>query len=67
MGLTQFGVNVSRIKANSKSALRHWHESEDEFIYMLEGELVLHEDAGETVLKPATPPAGGPTAASAIA
>ena len=51
-GLTQFGVNISRIKANSKSALRHWHESEDEFIYMLEGELVLHEDAGETVLKP---------------
>ena len=52
MGLTQFGVNVSRIKAHSKSALRHWHESEDEFIFMLEGELVLHEDAGETVLKP---------------
>jgi hypothetical protein len=48
VGLTQFGVNVSRIKAHSKSALRHWHESEDEFIYMLEGELVLHEDAGET-------------------
>src|SRR4029078_8915024 len=52
VGLTQFGVNVSRIKANSKSALRHWHESEDEFIYMLEGELVLDEDSGETVLKP---------------
>ena len=52
VGLTQFGVNVSRIKAHSKSALRHWHESEDEFIYMLEGELVLHEDASETVLKP---------------
>ena len=50
--LTQFGVNISRIKANSKSALRHWHESEDEFIYMLEGELVLHENDGETVLKP---------------
>ncbi len=52
MGLTQFGVNISRIKAHAKSALRHWHESEDEFIYMLEGELVLHEDDGETVLKP---------------
>ena len=50
-GLTHFGVNIARIKANSKSALRHWHESEDEFIYMLEGELVLHEDSGETVLK----------------
>jgi uncharacterized cupin superfamily protein len=52
VGLTQFGVNVSRIKANSKSALRHWHESEDEFIYMLEGELVLQENDDETVLKP---------------
>ena len=52
VGLTQFGVNISRIKAHSKSALRHWHESEDEFIYMLEGELVLHENDGETVLKP---------------
>src|SRR6476619_2441525 len=51
-GLTQFGVNIARIKAHSKSALRHWHESEDEFIFVLEGELVLHEDAGETVLKP---------------
>jgi uncharacterized cupin superfamily protein len=52
LGLSQFGVNVARIKANSKSALRRWHESEDEFIYMLEGELVLHENDGEIVLKP---------------
>jgi uncharacterized cupin superfamily protein len=51
-GLTQFGVNISRIKANSKSALRHWHESEDEFIYVLEGEITLVEDHGEIVLKP---------------
>ena len=50
-GLTQFGVNITRIKPGSASALRHWHEQEDEFIYMLEGELVLQEDAGETVLK----------------
>ena len=51
-GLTQFGVNVTRIKAGSASALRHWHEQEDEFIYMIEGELVLQENDGETVLKP---------------
>ncbi len=51
-GLTQFGVNISRIKAGSASALRHWHEQEDEFIYMLEGELVLKENDGESVLKP---------------
>src|SRR5712691_11286936 len=52
VGLTQFGVNVTRIKAGSASALRHWHEQEDEFIYMLEGELVLAENGGEVVLKP---------------
>jgi uncharacterized cupin superfamily protein len=52
VGLTQFGVNHSRIKAHSASALRHWHENEDEFIFMLEGELVLQENDGETVLNP---------------
>ena len=50
-GLTQFGVNITRIKAGSASALRHTHEAEDEFIYMLEGELVLAENDGETVLR----------------
>jgi uncharacterized cupin superfamily protein len=51
-GLTQFGVNLTRLKPGAASALRHWHEQEDEFIYVLEGELVLVEDSGETVLKP---------------
>lgn len=51
-GLTQFGVNLTRIAAKSASALRHYHEQEDEFVYMLEGELVLVENDGETVLKP---------------
>jgi uncharacterized cupin superfamily protein len=52
VGLTQFGVNISLIEPGASSALRHWHEQEDEFIYMLEGELVLIENDGETVLKP---------------
>ena len=52
VGLTQFGVNLTRIKPGAASALRHWHENEDEFVYILEGELVLVEDQGETVLKP---------------
>jgi uncharacterized cupin superfamily protein len=52
VGLTQFGVNITRIKPHSASALRHAHEQEDEFIYMLEGELVLQENDGEIVLKP---------------
>jgi uncharacterized cupin superfamily protein len=51
VGLTQFGANITRIKPHSASALRHAHENEDEFIYMLEGELILHENDGETVLK----------------
>ena len=51
-GLTQFGVNLTRLKPGAASALRHWHEQEDEFVYVLEGELVLIEDGRETVLKP---------------
>src|ERR1700754_3089349 len=50
-GLTQFGVNLTRLKPGAASALRHWHEQEDEFIYVLDGELVLVEDHGETLLK----------------
>lgn len=50
-GLTQFGVNITRIAPGAASALRHWHEQEDEFIFMLEGELVLVENDGEVVLK----------------
>jgi uncharacterized cupin superfamily protein len=65
VGLTQFGVNIARIKAGSASALRHWHEQEDEFIYMLEGELVLRENDGETVLRPGD--AAGFKAGSGIA
>jgi len=64
-GLTQFGVNITRIRAGTASALRHWHEQEDEFIYMLEGELVLRENDGETVLRPGD--AAGFKAGSGIA
>ena len=51
-GLTQFGVNITRLKPGAASALRHWHEQEDEFVFVLEGEIVLIEDGGETLLKP---------------
>jgi uncharacterized cupin superfamily protein len=50
-GLDQFGVNLTTLRPGAASALRHWHEREDEFVYVLEGELVLVEDSGETVLK----------------
>src|SRR5262249_6790703 len=51
-GLDQFGVNLTTLKPGAASALRHWHEREDEFVYILEGELVLVEDEGETLLTP---------------
>ncbi len=50
-GLTQFGVNRTCIRAGSASSLRHWHEVEEEMVFILEGELVLVEDSGETVLR----------------
>jgi uncharacterized cupin superfamily protein len=51
-GLDQFGVNLTTLKPGAWSSQRHWHEAEDELIYVLEGELVLCEDAGEIVLRP---------------
>jgi uncharacterized cupin superfamily protein len=50
-GLSQFGVNICTLKPGAASSQRHWHENEDELVYVLEGEVVLCEDAGETVLK----------------
>jgi uncharacterized cupin superfamily protein len=52
VGLDQFGVNLTTLKPGAASALRHWHQKEDELIYMLEGEVVLIEDDGVTVLRP---------------
>jgi uncharacterized cupin superfamily protein len=51
-GLTQFGVNLMRLRPGAVSSARHWHEQEDEFVFMVEGELVLVEDEGETIVKP---------------
>jgi uncharacterized cupin superfamily protein len=50
-GLTQFGVNVCTLKPGAASSQRHWHENEDELVYVLQGEVVLCEDGGDTVLK----------------
>jgi uncharacterized cupin superfamily protein len=51
VGLDQFGVNLTTLKPGAASALRHWHEKEDELVFVLEGEVVLIEDDGETLLK----------------
>lgn len=50
-GLGDFGVNLLRLPPGSWSSQRHWHTAEDEFTYVLEGEVVLVTDAGEELLK----------------
>lgn len=50
-GLTQFGINLLRLPPGVWSSQRHWHTAEDEFVYVLEGEVVLVTDAGEEVLR----------------
>ncbi len=50
-GLTDFGVNLMRLPPGAWSSQRHWHSHEDEFVYVLEGELTLVEDGGETLLR----------------
>jgi uncharacterized cupin superfamily protein len=49
-GLTNFGVNLTRLAPGAYSALRHAHAKQDEFVYLLEGEAVLVTDAGERLL-----------------
>jgi len=65
LGLTHFGVNLTRLDPGAYSAMRHWHALEDEFIYVLEGELTLITDTGEQTLTPGMAagfPAGKPDA-----
>jgi uncharacterized cupin superfamily protein len=50
-GLTQFGVNLLRLPPGVWSSQRHWHTHEDEFIYVLSGEVVLVTDDGEETLR----------------
>ncbi|WP_246714974.1 cupin domain-containing protein [Aestuariivirga litoralis] len=51
-GLSQFGVNLVSLPPGTWSSQRHWHENEEEFIYVLSGELTLATDDGEHLLKP---------------
>lgn len=53
-GLTNFGVNLTRLAPNAVSALRHAHTKQDEFIYILQGRPTLHTDEGRTQLSPGT-------------
>jgi uncharacterized cupin superfamily protein len=51
-GLTNFGVNLTRLAPGSVSSLRHAHSKQDEFIYVLQGSPTLHSDKGRTQLSP---------------
>jgi len=50
-GLTDFGVNLVRLPPGVWSSQRHWHTHEDEFVWVLEGEVVLVEDDGDHLLR----------------
>ena len=51
-GLTQFGANLVILEPGARSSLRHWHENEDEFVMITEGECILLQDEGEYVMRP---------------
>ena len=51
-GLTQFGVNLVTLDPGGQSSLRHWHETQDEFLVVTEGSLTLVDDQGATLLQP---------------
>ncbi|CAH1385260.1 cupin domain-containing protein [Candidatus Nitrotoga sp. M5] len=51
-GLNNLGVNLTSLDPNAKSALRHTHSKQDEFVYILQGHPTLHTDEGRTRLKP---------------
>ena len=50
-GLTDFGVNLLRLKPGVWSSQRHWHTHEEEFVFIVAGEVVLVTDKGEEILR----------------
>jgi uncharacterized cupin superfamily protein len=51
LGLTKIGINHTTLPPGKESSMRHWHTLEDEFIFVLSGEVVVKTDAGEQLLK----------------
>ncbi len=51
-GLTQFGAFIETLPPGSRSSRKHWHEREDEFVYLISGTVVLHEGDKESVMRP---------------
>ncbi|HEX5162177.1 MAG TPA: cupin domain-containing protein [Steroidobacteraceae bacterium] len=54
LGLTKIGINQTVLPPGKESSMRHWHTHEEEFVYVLSGEVVLITDAGEQTLTPGT-------------
>ena len=50
-GITQFGVNLLQLPPGAGSSQRHWHSAEDEFVYVVSGEVTLITDKGEEILR----------------
>ncbi len=50
-GMKDFGVNLMTLPPGGWSSQRHWHSHEDEFVYVLEGELTLIEDDSEVIVR----------------
>ena len=50
LGLTRIGINYTLLPPGKESSMRHWHTHEDEFVFVLEGEVVLRTEAGEQLL-----------------
>ncbi|MCB1625266.1 MAG: cupin domain-containing protein [Pseudomonadales bacterium] len=51
LGLTKIGINLTTLPPGKESSMRHWHTREDEFVYVISGEVVLKTDAGEQTLR----------------
>jgi uncharacterized cupin superfamily protein len=51
-GLSDFGVNLVQLPPGAWSSQRHWHSHEDEFVYVISGQLTLITDDGEAILRP---------------
>ena len=52
LGLTDFGASEVTLQPGAWSSQRHWHDGEDEFMVMVEGEAILVEDDGRTIMRP---------------
>ncbi|WP_300974066.1 cupin domain-containing protein [Sphingomonas sp. LHG3406-1] len=51
-GISDFGASQVTLEPGAWSSQRHWHAEEDELVVMLEGEAVLVEEDGRTLLRP---------------